>query len=131
MATLKGAKTVGAPFANAKEIIRVMYDFTVDGGEIEDNTVLTADGIILVKCVGVYVHVAPVGATATLELGKGTTGAEFISAEAIATFTLASFYASESANYLKLANAEVINFGIATAAFTAGKLEFIFEVLQA
>ena len=131
MATLKGAKTVGAPFSNAKEVVRVMYDFSVDGGEIEDNTVLTADGIVLVKCIGVYVHVAPVGVGATIDLGKGAAGVEFVSTEAITSFPLAGFYASESAAFVKLANAEVVNLGIATAVLTAGKLEFIFEIVQA
>jgi len=131
MATLKNAKTVGAPFSNAKEIVRVMYDFAVDGGEIEDNTVLTADGIVLVKCLGVYVHTALVGATATIDLGKGAAGVEFASAVAVASFGLGVFVPSASLAHIKLANAEVINLGIAVAALTAGKMEFIFEVIQA
>lgn len=131
MAVSKGAKTVGAPFSNTAEIVRVMFDVSVDGGQIEDNTLLTADGEVLVRCIGTYVHVAPVGVGATLELGKGATGAEFISAEAITSFTLAGFVASESAAFVKLANAEIINLGVATAVLTAGKLEFIFEIVQA
>lgn len=131
MAALKGAKTVGAPFDNVVEVVRVMYDFSVDGGEIEDNTVMTADGELLVRCVGAYVHVAPVGVGATIDLGKGAAGVEFISTEAITSFTLAGFYASESAAFVKLATSEIINLGIATAALTAGKIEFIFEVAQA
>ena len=131
MATLKNAKVVGAPFSNKNEIVRVIYDFAVDGGEVEDNTVFTADGVVLVKCIGAYVHTAPVGVGATIELGKGATGAEFISAEAITSFPLAGFYASESHAFIRLANTEVINIGIATAALTAGKIEFIFEICQA
>lgn len=132
MATLKGAKTVGAPFDNAVEVVRVIYDFDIDGGQVEDNTVLTADGVVLVRCVGAYVHTALTsGGSATVDLGKGTTGVEFISTEAYTSFTLAGFYASESAAFVKLANAEVINMGVATAALTAGKVEFIFEVCQA
>lgn len=131
MAVAKGAKTVGAPFSNTAEIVRVMFDVSVDGGQIEENTILTADGEVLVRCIGTYVHVAPVGSGATLELGKGASGAEFISAEAITSFTLAGFVASESAAFVKLANAEIINLGVATAVLTAGKLEFIFEVVQA
>ncbi len=131
MPVLKNAKVVGAPFSNKNDIVRVIYDFSVDGGQIEDNTVFTADGVVLVKCIGAYVHVAPVGTGATIDLGKGASGVQFISTEAITSFTLNAFYASESANFITLADGEVINMGVATAALTAGKLEFIFEICQA
>lgn len=132
MATLKGAKTVGAPFDNTTEIVRVIYDFAVDGGQIEDNTVLTADGVVLVKCLGVSVITAAnSGGSATIDLGKGTSGVEFVSTEAYTSFGANAFYASESAGFVKLADGEIINMGVATAALTAGKLEFIFEIAQA
>lgn len=132
MGVLKGAKTVGAPFDNKSEIVRVMYDFAADGGQVEDNTVFTADGTVLVKCIGVYVHTAPTSAgLATIDLGKGSSGTEFVSGEDFSTFTVGSFYASESASYVMLADTEVINLGVAVAALTAGKLEFIFEICQA
>lgn len=131
MATLKGAKSVGAPFDNAVEVVRVIYDFAQDGGQVEDNTVLTADGEILVRCIGVNVQTAVTsGGSATIDLGKGTSGTEFVSTEAYTSFA-SGFYASESAAFVRLANAEIINMGVATAAITAGKLEFIFEVAQA
>ena len=132
MAAVKGAKVVGAPFDNRTEIVRVIYDFSVDGGEVEDNTLLTADGVLLVRCIGAYVQTACTsGGSATIEVGKGTSGAEFISAEAVATFAANAFFASESAAFVKLANAEIINMGVAVAALTAGKIEFIFEIAQA
>jgi len=132
MAVLKAAKTVGAPFSNTVEVVRVIYDFAQEGGEVEDNTVLTADGDVLVRCIGAHILVAPTsGGSATIDLGKGASGVQFISTEAIATFTLNSFYASESAAAVKLAAGEVINMGVATAALTAGKIEFIFEIAQA
>lgn len=132
MATLKGAKTVGAPFDNAVEVVRVMYDFSVDGGSVEDNTVLTASGVVLVRCIGTSTEVALTsGGAATVDLGKGASGTEFISTEAYTAFTLAGFVASESAAFVKLADGEVINMGVATAALTAGKMEFIFEIAQA
>jgi hypothetical protein len=132
MATLKGAKTVGAPFSNDIKVVRVIYDYSVDGGQVEDNTVLTADGAILVRCIGAIVETAMTsGGSATIDLGKGTSGAEFVSAEAYTSFSAAAFYASESAAFVKLADGEVINMGVATAALTAGKVEFIFEIAQA
>ena len=131
MPALKGAKTVGAPFSNTVEVVRVVYDFAVDGGEVEDNTVFTADGALLVRCVGVDVTTAfTSGGAATVDLGKGTAGTDFISAEAYTTFTAGGFYASESSGWVKLANTNVINLGVNVAALTAGKCEFIFEVAQ-
>lgn len=132
MAALKGAKTVGAPFDNAVEVVRVVYDFAQDGGQVEDNTVLIADGDLLVRCIGVRTETAfTSGGAATVDLGKGLAGVEFVSGEAFGTFTAAGFYASESAAFVKLASAEFINLGVAVAALTAGKCEFIFEIAQA
>jgi hypothetical protein len=131
MPALKGAKTVGAPFDNTTEVVRVIYDYSVDGGQVEDNTVLTADGVLLVRCVGCIVQTAVTsGGSATIDLGKGTSGTEFVSTEAYTSFGADVFYPSESAAFVKLANGEVINMGVATAALTAGKIEFIFEVCQ-
>ena len=130
MATLVDAKTVAAPFKNAVEVVRVIYDFDEDGGQVEDNTVLTAEGNLIVRCVGVKVHTALTsGGSATVDLGKGTSGTEFVSGEAYTSFSLNALYASESAAAVKLADGEVINMGVAVAALTAGKLEFIFEVM--
>lgn len=132
MPALKGSKIVGAPFDNNVEVVRVIYDFSVDGGQVEDNTVLTADGTILVKCIGINVETAMTsGGSATIDLGKGASGVEFASGEAFTSFSANAFYPSESAAYLKLSNGEIINMGVAVAALTAGKVEFIFEVCQA
>lgn len=132
MAVVKNAKTVGAPFSNTVEVVRVIYDFSVDTGAVADYTLFTASGACLVRCIGADVIAACTsGGSATLELGKGASGAEFITAEAYTSFTLAGFYASESAAFVKLADTNVINLGIAGAALTAGKIEFIFEIAQA
>lgn len=132
MAVAKGAKTIGAPFSNTVEVVRVMYDFSVDTGAVADYTLLTADGPCLVRCIGASVEAGLTsGGAATLELGKGASGAEFITAEAYTSFALNGFYASESAAFVKLADTNIINLGIAGAALTAGKVEFIFEVAQA
>lgn len=132
MPALKGAKTVGAPFDNAVEVVRVIYDFSVDGGQVEDNTVLIADGTLLVRCVGISVETAFTSAgSATIDLGKGTSGVEFASAVAYTAYTLNGFNASASAAFVKLNSGEIINMGVAVAALTAGKAEFIFEVCQA
>lgn len=132
MPALKGAKVVGAPFDNRTEVVRVIYDFAADGGQVEDNTVLTADGVLLVRCIGCVVETAVTSSgSATIDLGKGASGVEFVSGEAYTTFAANAFYASESAAFVKLADAEVINMGVAVAALTAGKVEFIFEICQA
>lgn len=132
MAAVKAAKVIGAPFSNVVEVVRVIYDFSVDTGAIADYTLFEAKGSVLVKCIGADVIAACTSSgSATLELGKGASGAEFITAEAYTSFTLAGFYASESAAFVKMVNGNVINLGIAGAALTAGKIEFIFEVAQA
>ena len=132
MPALKDAKIVGAPFSNTSEIVRVTYDFTADGGEVEDNTLFTADGEVLVRCVGAHVLTAVTsGGSATIDLGRGTSGTQFLSGSAISGFTAGAFVPSASAAAIKLANGEIINMGVNVAALTAGKVEFIFELIQA
>lgn len=131
MAALSGAKTISPAFSNIRDMVRVTYDFSLDGGAAGDYDVLTADGACLVRCIGANVKTAVTsGGSLDLDLGKGAGGVEFLSSVAVASLTLNSFQPSASQAFVKLADGEKIVMGIDTAAATAGKVEFIFEIVK-
>jgi hypothetical protein len=126
-----GYKAVkGVPFTNGKEIIRRVYDFSKDGGALADEYTLTnfSDGCA-VRLLGVSVETAFVGATATIDCGiAGGTGTEFLSGEAVASFS-AGAWVPGVADYIGVAANDDIEMDINTAALTAGKATFVFEYL--
>jgi hypothetical protein len=131
MGTLVDRKYVGPQNNKDIEIVRVVWDFAVDGGEVEDNVVLTATGACVVKLnhVNVLTAVLATGGACAMSLGKGTGGVEFMSA--VAKTTLVLDYVVGSTGVVKLAAADTISMRTATNAATAGKLEFVFEVYAA
>lgn len=131
MAALIDAKTIAHPFGNERSMVRITWDYSRDGGAAGDFDVLIADGAILVKCIGAIVKSAVTsGGLLDLDLGKGAGGVEFLSSVAVASLTLNSFQVSATSAFIKLADGEKIVMGIDTAAATAGKIEFIFEVVK-
>lgn len=118
----------GVPFSNGSTIIRRVYDFALDGGALADEITLTSftDGCA-VRLLGISVETAFVGATATIDCGiAGGSAVEFLSAEAVASFSAGAFVPGVS-DYIAVAAADDIEMDINTAALTAGKATFIFE----
>lgn len=132
MAVLSDKKTSGAPFGNESKLVRVSYDFSVDGGSIADYDVLEADGAMLVELVNIDVETAVTsGGALVLDLGKGAGGTEFKSDLAVASMTLdAQIGADTAGTIVELADAEKIVMGIEAAAATAGKLNMMFRVYK-
>jgi hypothetical protein len=130
MAVLADKKVVGAPFGNASEIVRVTYDFAVDGGAVADYDVLEADSNILVQLVTADVKTAVTSADAILfDLGKGAGGGEFWTDVVKGTLLLDAQVVSEVAGaVVELADGEKIVMGIEAFAATAGKITFTFLV---
>jgi len=127
---LKDKKVVGAPFSNSSELVRVTYDFDVDGGAIGDYDVLVADGDLLVELVNADVKTAVTSADAILfDLGKGDGGGEFWTDVVKATLALDAQVSSETVGkVVELADGEKIVMGIEAFAATAGKITFTFRV---
>lgn len=131
MAALSDAKTVGAPFGNSVELVKVTYDFAVDGGAVSDIDVLVADGNLLVELYNIDVEAAATsGGAAVLDVGKGAGGVEFKSDEALADLALdAQLPADTPGTIVELADGEKIVMGIEAAAYTAGKWHYMFKVM--
>ena len=128
-----GYKAVkGVPFSNDKVLIRRTYDFSKDGGALADEITLTNfSDACAVRLIGISVETAFVGATATIDCGIAAgTGTEFLSGEAVASFTAGAFVPGV-ADYIAVPAGSDIEMDINTAALTAGKAEFIFEYIRA
>lgn len=128
-----GYKAVkGVPFSNDKVLIRRTYDFSKDGGALADEITLTNfSDACAVRLIGISVETAFVGPTATIDCGIAAgTGVEFLSAEAVASFSAGAFVPGV-ADYIGVAAGSDIEMDINTAALTAGKAEFIFEYIRA
>lgn len=128
MAALADKKVVSAPFSNEGELVRVVYDFAVDSGDIADYDVLVADGNLLVKFLNIDCKAAVTsGDAALIDLGKGAGGVEWMSDVEKASLAKDAQYPG-SLSLLELADGEKIVLGIESHALTAGKLEFMFLV---
>lgn len=129
MASLKGKVTGGAGFTNEAQIVRVVYDFAVDGGATGSLDMFVCDTDCIVKLKGAIARAAVTsGGSMTLSAGKATAGTGFLSAIAVASLTLNSIQTSSAA--IHLAAGDKLDMTIGAAAATAGKIEFIFEILK-
>jgi len=131
MASVSNAQSRGPSFSNAVELVRVIYDFAIDGGATGDLTLLTSVGATVVKLKYMRVVTAVTsGGSLTLDLGK-TSGDEFFADIAVANLTLDSMHlAVATTGVVELTDGEVVAMGIIAAAATAGKMEFVFEVIK-
>lgn len=136
MAALAAHKAkVGAPFSNAREVIRVVYDFAVDGGATGALDVFTAEQNLVV--VGFHLKVltaATSGGSATLIVGVsgGDTDACLdATSGAVANLSANAVIGQEATVPFYLASGGKIIQTIGTAALTAGKIEYVFEVMKA
>jgi hypothetical protein len=127
--SLVDKKVVGAPFGNVSELVRVTWDFAVDGGAIGDYDVLVADGDLLVELVNADVKTAVTSADAILfDLGKGDGGGDYWTDVVKGTLTLDAQVASETVGKIvELADGEKIVMGIEAFVATAGKITFTFR----
>lgn len=140
MASVKNAKIVGAGFSNDKEVIRVRYDFSQDGGAVGVLNLLTASGAMVVKDFHAVVKTACTsGGSAVLDVGVvGGDTDVLLDGVAVASLTANSVHSDplvEGTPNTKLvpfyiADAGVIAMEIKTAAFTAGVIEFVFTVMK-
>ena len=130
MADLKDKASVGGAFSNAKDIVRVVYDFAEDAGAIGDLEAIQSSGDCVVMLEYAIVKTACTsGGSMTLDLGKNG-GAEFLSGVAVAALTLDSMHLPSAPAAVELADGESVDMGIATAALTAGKIEFVFGIYR-
>lgn len=129
---LYGASATAGGFSNEEIWVPVIYDFAADGGEIEDNIVLTAGADLLILDYYSEVQTTIVGVGANIDLGVGAGGVEILSdldgPTLVETAGANVFVAAAAMTPLYVPSAGTIQMGVETAAITAGKFTMYFKV---
>ena len=128
----------GAPFGNESRIMETVYDFSADTGAVADYVLTAAaDTDLMVKLVAIKSDVAPTsGGAALLTVETTATADAFLNSEPYATFALGSVVIPENATtggtagFVKVAATDTLQFSIEAAALTAGKLTFVWEIME-
>ncbi|MEM5807975.1 MAG: hypothetical protein QW818_02480 [Candidatus Aenigmatarchaeota archaeon] len=131
MPVLKDMKKVGGGFRNEVELVRVVYDYTLDGGAVGNYDVLTAESpcVVTLRHAAVKTAVTSSGSM-TIDLGKGVGGTEFFNNKPVASLTLDSLHLTSAPAAVRLAPGDKVVMALETAPATAGKLEMVFEVTR-
>ena len=130
MAAVKGYKGLVNAWGKEREVFRVKYDFAVDGGAVGQLDLFEAQGALIVESAKMAVKTTCTsGGLATVSCGKGGDLAGLIAATAVASLVAdaAIFGAAQDASHV-LADGNIVKMDIATAALTAGAIDFMFEV---
>lgn len=131
MAAVAQAKTVKV-WPNERAMVRVVYDFAKDAGAIGVLDVITADEACVVKLAEMHVKtLCTSGGSATVSLGKVADLAGMIGATAVASLTAGAVILGAALDGSHtLAAGDKVQMEIATATLTAGKIEFVFEIIS-
>ena len=141
MAALKDHKTVGNPFGNAEEIVRVTYDFSQDAGAIGAKDIITADGDIVITEFYVRGITTLDSAADGTSIDVGISGGDTdvlldgvaeatVAAGALVKPTIVEGTPNVVPLPLKLADGGKIIQTIVDEALTAGKCEYVFKVMK-
>lgn len=125
-------RTVGPGFPNQVEVVRVTYDFALDGGEADDvirllkfskaGTIVWGYAKVLTTCTS--------GGSATVIIGCTADADAIMDITAGAVANLAAgFIDGNSATPVKFAADDYLTMDIATADLTAGKIEVVIGIL--
>ena len=133
MATVVNYKEKRGSFRNKPELVKVVYDFAKDAGATGVLDLLKVRKACIVRLA--YLKVITTctsGGSATVSAGKSSDVAGLIAQQAVASL-VAGFVAigatTVDASHVLAADA-VIQQDIGTAALTAGKIEYAFEIQE-
>ena len=130
MAAVKGYKGKVNAWGKEREVFRVKYDFAVDGGAVGALDLFVAEGILIVESAKMAIKTTCTsGGSATVSVGKTGDLTGMIGATAVASLVAdaAIFGAAQDASHV-VPDGTVVKMDIATAALTAGAIDFMFEV---
>mgnify|MGYP006935476905 CR=1 FL=1 len=142
MAAIADTRTIGKTLTNAKEIVRVRYDFSKDAGATGVLDIFTAGAdVVITGFMSVVKTAATSGGSATLKVGITGTDNLFMTTTqgAVASLTanavILPLAIEGTPNTLplpvKLASGAKILQTIGTAALTAGVVEYTVEYMRA
>ncbi len=120
-------KSIGDPFENALQVMRMVYDFSEDGGANADQYILgdvAGDSVIMEAYTDVKTSFA--GATATVQVGVTGDLDAILPDTAVASLTAGTLTDGDAASKrAALAAGDQILLNISTADLTAGKIEVV------
>jgi len=127
-------KKIDRGFSNERQFVKLTYDFAQDGGATAD-TVRMAEvngKIIITECILQVETACTSGGSATVSAGAETADADAFGS-AIAVATLVDDYAIDTAagQSLVVDSGDYLSLTIATAALTAGKINFYISYYNA
>ena len=142
MTAVAQAKTVGPTFTNAEEVVRVIYDFSVDGGATGALDLFTAGADIVITHAHATVKTTCTsGGSATVKWGVTGSDALFANTTqgAVASLTAGAVVVPPAVEGtpnalplpVKVASGNKALMTIGTAALTAGKIEFCIKYVKA
>lgn len=132
MANADNHKTVAAGYGNDQDIVRVTWDYDVDGGAAAALNLITASGDVLVKEFHAIVKTA-VASSGSLTLIGGIAGGDTDAAfSSVPASTLALDYVIQQASTVPflLSDGESVAQTIGTAPASAGKIEYVFSLMK-
>jgi len=133
MAAVAGHKTVAAPWNLAQEVVKVTYDYSVDGGATGALDLLTTSEDVIIKDFHLWCEAAASGASGTLIVGVSggdTDSCLDVTSGAVTALTLDAVVGPEATvPHFLAANGKLIQ-TISTAAFTAGKIHYYFTLMR-
>lgn len=144
MAALKNKKIVGASFPNATQIVKVIYDFALDGAMASPLDVIEAeDDIVILGFFAKVLTTCTSGGSATLAVGVSGGDVDVLMGDtAVAGLVANAFFAPPQVLTegtpntmspqlpIKLASGEKIVADTTTASFLTGKIEFTFIITK-
>lgn len=131
MATVNKYREI-ATWGAGREFFEIEYDFSKDGGAVGALDLFQAKERCLVVLAYMKVKTACTsGGSATVSVGKTGDVTGMVGATAVASLTLgAQILGAALDDSHKLAADDVVQMDIGTAALTAGKIVFCFEVIK-
>jgi len=127
-------KKAGGGFGVGSEFVRIVYDFDADAGATGVLDLFVADGACVIKSFHAVVKTTfTSGGSATLTAGVQSGDVDvMLAAVAVASLTANSVHGEAVAlNFpIYLADGGILQQNILVAAMTAGKIEYVIEVMK-
>jgi hypothetical protein len=134
MAAVTAHRTVEAPFTGEQKVVRITYDFALDGGATGVLDHFTAGDALVIKDYHCYVETAATsGGSATMivgVIGGDTDACIDATSGAVANYSANAVIGKEAATPCYLAAGGKMGQTIATDTFLTGKIHHVYTVMK-
>lgn len=128
MAAIAGKKKANN-WSNDVQLVRAVYDFSVDGGATGTLDIVEATDNMVIHSAYINVKTAATsGGSATVAIGVDTDVDAVVDETAVASLTANALIVPVTNNPIKVASGKMVNLTIADATLLTGKLEVVLLV---